>query len=124
MLFTACQDIFKKPDFFNSTQSDSKSYKHKTDTQSIREKALINGYKICAVLCFHFDEDPPEERPIMKLNLKYEIELTSKGRRKICFSYRNCLSRFTVQWLDIVEEKGLSFIFNIPLPSRIDLNPT
>lgn len=125
MLWTACQDIFKKPDFLNGTQSHRISiYKRTTDTQSVREAALINGCQICAVLCFHFDEDPPEKRPITKLDLEYEIELSNKDDRRIVFWYRNCLDEITVQWLYIIDEKGLSFIFNIPLPNRIHLTPT
>jgi hypothetical protein len=123
MLCSACQDIFKKPGFLYGTQSDNKLHKHTTNTQSVREAALINGCQICAVLCFHFDEDSPEKRPRTELDLKYRIELFDKNN-KIAFFYRNCLDKLTVQNLRIIDENGLSFIFNIPLPNRMDLTPT
>jgi hypothetical protein len=106
MLCPACHDIFKKPDFLDGTQSDSIFYKHTTDTQSVREAALINGCQICAVLCFHFDEDPPEERPITELDLEYKIKFTDKYDGRINFFYRNCSRSFTVRSLGIRDEKG------------------
>lgn len=124
MLCTACQDIFKKPDFLNGTQADRKHYKHTIDTQSVREAALINGCQICAVLCFHFDEGSPETRPLTKLDLEYELDVSDKDDRSITFFYRNGLGEDAFKTLHIVDESGLSFIFNIPSPNRIDLIPT
>ncbi len=123
MLCTACQEIVKKPELLNG-QSDMEKYKHTADTKSVREAALINGCQICAMLCFHFDEGSPEKRPLTKLDLEYQIDLTDEDERSITFFYRNCLGENAFRTLYIEDERGLSFIFNIPSLNRIDLIPT
>jgi hypothetical protein len=124
MICTACQEIFKKPEFLHGTQPDLDKYKHTADTQSVREAALINGCQICAMLCFRFDEGSPEKRSLTKLDLEYQIDVSDEDERGITFFYRIFLGENAVQWLQIVDERSLSFIFNIPSPKRIDLIPT
>jgi hypothetical protein len=59
------------------------------------------------MLCFRFDEDDPDDRPLEHLDLEYSFNVSNDEPREISFSYRNCSLDFTFTLLQIHEEKGL-----------------
>ncbi len=90
MLCASCQDISKKPEFFEfKTSGTLGKYHHSKYTKSVRDAAL-DSCQVCSMLCLDAE---PEHCPLKELDLKYWIEADDTSVRDFT-SYSELVLKF------------------------------